>query len=321
MTHLHIPHPLVRPAARVLLIDRHDHILLLPVDATDPPRRVWITPGGGLETPPSPIVRRLRALTPTSPGLLAGGLSPNLPTPHATASSLPHANSPASSPHDSTAPSLPAPFVPAVERTLAVKLAVTRVLTTISPGRPFLTPSLDGDPMTLEELQAWLIEHLDDIASFMDYEASLDDEATLAATLDAWFDSEHWRSSDHRFIHLGIDGTGGQFAAWIAPGSAPPYPIVLFGSEGGAGVLCASPSDWAQILAHAPVIDDLGEPASVLPADDDDDLDEEAEEALESYRAAVENHFDAWPSLLELTEDLESLNEQFLEWVNDHRPS
>jgi hypothetical protein len=108
--------------------------------------------------------------------------------------------------------------------------------------------------MDLEALRTWLVEHVHDIAACMDYEPTLDTDEELARTLGHWFGSTRWAASGHRFVHLGIDGTGGQFAAWIRPNAPAPYPVVLFGSEGGRGVLASSPLRWAQILAHAPGI-------------------------------------------------------------------
>ncbi len=45
------PEPIVRPAARVLVIDRDDRILLIhtQLDPARPERRLWLTPGGGLK--------------------------------------------------------------------------------------------------------------------------------------------------------------------------------------------------------------------------------------------------------------------------------
>ena len=40
---------IVRPCARVLLLDPHDRLLLIHCRAPDDGRRFWITPGGGLE--------------------------------------------------------------------------------------------------------------------------------------------------------------------------------------------------------------------------------------------------------------------------------
>jgi ADP-ribose pyrophosphatase YjhB (NUDIX family) len=56
--------PILRPAARVLLIDEHDRVLLLRADLGD--RNVWIAPGGGLEpgeTAEDAALRELREET------------------------------------------------------------------------------------------------------------------------------------------------------------------------------------------------------------------------------------------------------------------
>jgi len=175
--------------------------------------------------------------------------------------------------------------------------------------------------MRHDELQAWLTQHCGAIMYFMDYEATIESDESLSQTLDAWFNSDAWRASGHRFIHLGIDGRGGQFALWVAPESTPPYPVVLFGSEGEVVVLCANPQAWAQIIAHAPGVNDFEEPARVVPADDDDDPDEEAAEALERYRRAVNDHFGTYASLDDLTRGLDALNTRFLAWINAHLPA
>lgn len=166
--------------------------------------------------------------------------------------------------------------------------------------------------MTAEELQAWVDEHIDDIVCFMDYEPTIETDEDLAGTLRYWFDREDWNDGQ-RFVHLGIDGMGSQFAAWVRPGSNE-TPIVYFGSEGGRGVLVGSPRDWALALAYAPWIDEY-------PTDDgpagltEGEVEDEAQEALESYRGALQARFGAVPSLEQLTSGLEDLNKEFLAWV------
>ena len=44
---LTVPTPVLRPAARGIVLDRDDRILLLRIEHED--RTVWATPGGGLE--------------------------------------------------------------------------------------------------------------------------------------------------------------------------------------------------------------------------------------------------------------------------------
>jgi hypothetical protein len=73
--------------------------------------------------------------------------------------------------------------------------------------------------MTAEELQAWLETHIYDIHAFMDYEPTIDSDDELMTTLGYWFRRDDWREAEYRFVHLGIDGMGSQFAAWIRPGA------------------------------------------------------------------------------------------------------
>jgi 8-oxo-dGTP pyrophosphatase MutT (NUDIX family) len=51
--------PIYRPAARVLLIDPDDRVLLLRTNLRDD-RPLWITPGGGIETGETPEQAALR---------------------------------------------------------------------------------------------------------------------------------------------------------------------------------------------------------------------------------------------------------------------
>ena len=177
--------------------------------------------------------------------------------------------------------------------------------------------------MTHRELQAWLETHTADIVCFMDYEPSIETDEELATTLGYWFDSEMWSDSGYTFTHLGIDGMGSQFAAWHRPGAEQEPPIVYFGSEGGRGVLVRSPEDWVQIIAHAPTIDEypsddgpaiLTRESFFLSSEDPQEA-EEARTALARYSAAVTAVYGEVPPLSELTSGLDSLNQDFLEWV------
>ena len=69
--------------------------------------------------------------------------------------------------------------------------------------------------MTPEELQEWLDKYFIEISIFMDYEASMDSEESLCSTLEYWFSDDSWKEGGHRFVHLGIDGRGSQFAALV----------------------------------------------------------------------------------------------------------
>ncbi|QDG51127.1 hypothetical protein FIV42_10385 [Persicimonas caeni] len=180
--------------------------------------------------------------------------------------------------------------------------------------------------MTVEELQQWLEEHIDKIFTFMDYEPTIDSEEEFATTMGYWFGDEGWTEAGYEFAHLGIDGMGSQFAAWIRPGAEGPPPVVYFGSEGGSGVLVRSPRDWAMVLAYAPGVDEyptFTSPARLDPElnwmleDDDPDAAAEAERALEHYRAACVERFGDVPSFEELTSGLDELNEEFRGWIDD----
>lgn len=178
--------------------------------------------------------------------------------------------------------------------------------------------------MTAEELQAWLEENIDLIVVFMDYEPTIDSDEELAMTLGFWFDNDAWNSRGDSFTHLGIDGTGSQFAAWNRPGDEGPPPIVFFGSEGGAGVLVRSPVDWAMALAHAPGVDEYPDdgPAHLDPEvnwmlddEQDEDMIEEARSALAQYREEIQNRLGSLSDLDTLTADLDDLNIEFAAWI------
>jgi len=176
--------------------------------------------------------------------------------------------------------------------------------------------------MTPEQLQAWVQTHVDDLFRFIDYEATVDDDE-FKDTMGAWLDNESW-ASDDRFVHLGIDGTGSQLAVWIRAQDEQ-RPVVFFGSEGGLGVLTATPEAFALALAHAPYFESFEEPARLDRqedplADKDDDEREEASAALDRYRAAVHKHLGEPPALPELTKGLDALNGELLEWVKARSP-
>lgn len=180
--------------------------------------------------------------------------------------------------------------------------------------------------MTLEELCAWLEQHGDRITMFMDYQVRLDDEAGLASTLGYWFGSDAWQTDGMHFVHLGTDGTGGPFAAWIREGIED-IPVVQFGSEGGRGVVAKSCADWAKIIAHAPGVREYGTDDLVeldersnwmLDENENDPEDIAASRAaLEAYRDAVEVRFGVLPAFEELTADLASEARTFAAWVEE----
>ena len=176
--------------------------------------------------------------------------------------------------------------------------------------------------MDTTELRAWLELHCMDVFAFMDYEPTLSSDDALAGTMDAWFGTDAWRATGHRFVDLGTEGSGSLFAAWIRPGAVEPFPVVLLGSEGGRGVLASSPARWAQLVAHAPLIDDCHEPASAVVRSDEE-LDEAFQRAagrdprasLRAYRDACAARFGPLPTRDDLTGGLDALNGELLAWV------
>ena len=176
--------------------------------------------------------------------------------------------------------------------------------------------------MNPEQLQAWVQAHIDDLFRFMDYEPTVDD-AEFLDTMGSWLDNETW-ASDDRFVHLGIDGTGSQVAVWVRAQDEQ-RPVVFFGSEGGLGVLTATPEAFALALAHAPYFESFEEPAGLAKQDDpladkDDEEREEAQAAFERYRAAVRKELGDIPALQDLTTGLDVLNRELLEWVKARSP-
>lgn len=170
-------------------------------------------------------------------------------------------------------------------------------------------------------LQQWVEAHCDSIISFMDYEPTPESEDELKSTLGSWLDNSDWTSED-RFLSLGADGTGGLFVVWVRA-EDDRRPVLLLGSEGGFGVLTATPREFAMALAHGPWIDDFEEPAS-LTAAGEETLDEEeraaAEAAKAAYRTAVQAEFGAIPPLDSLTTGLDELNGLLRTWVAERCP-
>lgn len=178
--------------------------------------------------------------------------------------------------------------------------------------------------MSPKELAQWLSQNADRIDAFMDYEIVIESEEELAATLEFWFEHSRWVATNHRFIPLGVDGTGSQFAAWIRPGNTQ-IPVVFFGSEGGAGVVAASCDLWAQTIAFAPAIDEYPEPGDARLSvemnwkfDNDlvgDELADHAYAMQSAYRVEVEERFGKLTSLEELMSGLEDIEAEFEQWL------
>ena len=171
--------------------------------------------------------------------------------------------------------------------------------------------------MTPSDLQKFLDEHCDVITSFMDYEPFCESEEELATTLGYWFDKPDWNDGSQRFVHLGIDGTGSQFAAWVRP-DAKETPVVFFGSEGGRGVLTRSLEAWVKVLAFAPGIDEY--PDDDAPACLDLEMnwmkeEEDVDDEIAAYREVVESKFGNVEPFDDLTAGLDDLNKAFKAWI------
>lgn len=178
--------------------------------------------------------------------------------------------------------------------------------------------------LTVLDLRAWLLEHADAIAGFMDYEATLEDDDAFAQSLGDWFGEEDWNPSGYGFVHLGHDGAGSVVAAWLHDGEeAHEAPVILFGSEGGYGVLTPSPWAWAQAITHAPALDEHDSDAPLSPdanwmldPDDNDPEDlADAQADLASYQAAAAARFGQAPDFEALIDVSEALREELAEWI------
>lgn len=170
--------------------------------------------------------------------------------------------------------------------------------------------------MRPDDLRDHLTEHVHDIHAFMDHEATLMSDDEFAHLLAHWFANPAFDARGHRFVHLGHDGSGSHFAAWLRP-DADDVPVVLFGSEGGTGVLADTIDRWPHILAHAPWISEgHDEPSHVtsLPSSLLEE-DEHAEEALKAYREATAEQFGPLPPLEALLTGLDPLDDAFQSWV------
>lgn len=145
--------------------------------------------------------------------------------------------------------------------------------------------------------------HGDLLSTFLDLEAH-PTTTPVDADLSSWcgFDPP-WRETD-RFIVIGADASGSQFAVWS---TQPTLPIVYFGSEGGYGVLAPDPLSWIRALTYAPLVEEYPstEPSSSrlsLPQEGPTPLDDGAStaQAAARYKAAVELDFGPMPPFSDL---------------------
>ncbi|MCB9780546.1 MAG: hypothetical protein H6742_18410 [Alphaproteobacteria bacterium] len=176
--------------------------------------------------------------------------------------------------------------------------------------------------MNETELIDWLKIHLFEIATFMDYQPTMRTQEALYGTLAKhWFRRDDWGSRGDRLVSLGQDGTGGLICLWQGPESPPPGAIVIFGSEGGLGVLATSPERFVQLVAHAPFFDPYQKPARATAEgnwqlEEDDGSDPEGPtHMLARYRAATEAQFGPLPPMDALTEGALELSDALVAWA------
>jgi hypothetical protein len=177
-----------------------------------------------------------------------------------------------------------------------------------------------------EELQAWLAEHAAQVFEFTDYEIAFSAEDVLGENLERyWFRDPLWNQPGYRFVSLGQDGTGGEVALWLRP-HQDKAPVVFFGSEGGSGVLTASPLAFAQALAYAPLLQeyekgDLDAPSRLSLehnwrlSGDDHEQTEAAKDALARYRLATEMRLGQLPPFESLISIPPTMQAEFRDWV------
>lgn len=180
--------------------------------------------------------------------------------------------------------------------------------------------------MDVDQLQQWLLEHAENISAFTEFEVQLGTESDLQTNLqDYWFRDPQWNEPGYRFIPLGQDGTGGEVAVWLAPLRPHASPVVFFGSEGGAGVVAASPLDFVRALAYGPAFleyaGSLTEPSCLslsenwFLSDDDAEQSGVANAALARYRVATQHRFGELPCFEALSNIPVSMQSEFRAWV------
>lgn len=181
--------------------------------------------------------------------------------------------------------------------------------------------------MNIQQLQDWLLEHADDIHRFTDYEIKFASDDVMRTNLELhWFSDRDWSEPGYRFVSLGQDGTGGEVAAWLSPRRPDDAPIVFFGSEGGAGVVAASPLAFAQALAYGPILqeyekDDLDAPSRLslegnwfLSGNDAGQV-AAAKDALGRYRQSAEERLRPVPPFESLVKIPQTVQSEFHDWV------
>lgn len=181
-------------------------------------------------------------------------------------------------------------------------------------------------------VRGFLNEQAAKLASFLDFEPLTTDPERTAVMLDQWFDATVWRQTGHQLVHLGKDGTGSWFLAWLRPGAnagvAPDeLPVVFLGSEGLRGVLSPSPIAFAQVLAYGPGVESgggavnlqLGASPALKPSGGPERRGP-VQSALAAYRAAVEKRFGPLPSFDTCTSVPETLRKDFMAWTADCSP-
>jgi hypothetical protein len=178
-----------------------------------------------------------------------------------------------------------------------------------------------------EELQGWLLERAAEISAFTDYEITFSSEADLREKLGRyWFRDPDWNEAGYRFVSLGQDGGGSEVALWLGPRQSNAAPVVFFGSEGGSGVVSASPSAFVQALAYAPLLQeyrkgDLDAPSRLSLEDnwflsgEDPEQTSAANGALARYRQSTEERFGQLPPFERLIDVPPTVQAEFREWV------
>jgi len=105
----------------------------------------------------------------------------------------------------------------------------------------------------------------------IEFEFEQADEASTRQALGNWFGSDRWAADGTEFLQFGLDGTGGMYLLWGYPDLEGEPPVVILGSEGGAGLIATSLAELTELMTCGESLVTYGDQIEWITLDESED--------------------------------------------------